>query len=450
MSYSILARPIRYNHDGTKLVPQGVVIHSTATPEATDEDEIAYFNAANRDSSAHYFIDDDSISRAIAEGEVAWHAGSTANHKYIGLELCEFRDEKKFLEVWKRAVWLTADICRRYGFGVDNVFSHREISATYHETNHTDPDGYFAAHGKTWAQFKADVQAALREVTKANTTGVPAPAPLTYTVVAGDTLWGLAKKFHLTVDQLKQWNGLTSNLIRVGQVLKIAPPESPPVAKTPILGRSVATGEQMIEFVRTVNPSFDPHISEAFLQLGETYGIRGDIAFCQAIHETNFFRFTGDVKPEQNNFCGLGATGNGNPGNSFATIEEGVRAQMQHLYGYATEQFLPAGEPLVDPRFKYIPKGSAPNWEDLAGKWAVPGYDRTKFATLEAALQAGATYGQSIVKLHKQLPATVVPPTQSAEPPKPSAPSTEQENPDEWLKQAIELLNKYYAHVNAK
>jgi hypothetical protein len=35
----------------------------------------------------------------------------------------------------------------------------------------------------------------------------PLPAPTTYTVVAGDTLGGIAKKFGVTVDQLVQWNG---------------------------------------------------------------------------------------------------------------------------------------------------------------------------------------------------------------------------------------------------
>jgi N-acetyl-anhydromuramyl-L-alanine amidase AmpD len=159
--YQIIDRPIRYNHDGTPLQAKGVVIHSTATPEATDENEIAYFNSGHRGASTHYFVDFDSISRAIKETEVAWHAGPTANRQFIGIELCEFSDQKKFEEVWKRAVWLTADICKRYGFGVDKVFSHREISAMYKETNHTDPDGYFTAHGKTWAQFKADVAAML-------------------------------------------------------------------------------------------------------------------------------------------------------------------------------------------------------------------------------------------------------------------------------------------------
>ena len=42
-----------------------------------------------------------------------------------------------------------------------------------------------------------------------------------YTIKKGDTLSGIAKKFHCTVKQLKQWNGLKSDAIRDGKKLKI-------------------------------------------------------------------------------------------------------------------------------------------------------------------------------------------------------------------------------------
>lgn len=42
-----------------------------------------------------------------------------------------------------------------------------------------------------------------------------------YTIRKGDTLGGIAKKFHCTVKQLKQWNGLKNDNIRDGKKLKI-------------------------------------------------------------------------------------------------------------------------------------------------------------------------------------------------------------------------------------
>ena len=43
----------------------------------------------------------------------------------------------------------------------------------------------------------------------------------TYTVKSGDTLSGIATRHGVTVNQLKQWNGLTSNNIKIGQKLKL-------------------------------------------------------------------------------------------------------------------------------------------------------------------------------------------------------------------------------------
>jgi LysM repeat protein len=42
-----------------------------------------------------------------------------------------------------------------------------------------------------------------------------------YTVKSGDTLSGIARKYHTTVAKLKSQNGLGSDVIRVGQVLRI-------------------------------------------------------------------------------------------------------------------------------------------------------------------------------------------------------------------------------------
>ena len=45
--------------------------------------------------------------------------------------------------------------------------------------------------------------------------------PTTYTVASGDSLWSIANRFGVTVNELKSANGLTSNLLSVGQVLII-------------------------------------------------------------------------------------------------------------------------------------------------------------------------------------------------------------------------------------
>ena len=143
-------------------------------------------------------------------------------------------------------------------------------------------------------------------------------------------------------------------------------------AKTPIRGNSKVDAHRMCEFVRQHNADFPMEIAEAFVTVAERYGIRAEIAFCQAIVETGWFKFTGGtaVTLEQNNFCGLGVTRLGRRGAKFDTVEDGVTAQMQHLFAYSCRHKLPKGEKLIDPRFALVKRGCAPHWEDLSGRWA--------------------------------------------------------------------------------
>ena len=46
-------------------------------------------------------------------------------------------------------------------------------------------------------------------------------AAQTYTVKSGDNLYSIAKKFNTTVDSIKKKNNLSSNLLSIGQKLKI-------------------------------------------------------------------------------------------------------------------------------------------------------------------------------------------------------------------------------------
>ena len=43
----------------------------------------------------------------------------------------------------------------------------------------------------------------------------------TYTVKAGDSLWNIANQYGITVDELKNLNNLTSNTLSIGQILKV-------------------------------------------------------------------------------------------------------------------------------------------------------------------------------------------------------------------------------------
>lgn len=159
--------------------------------------------------------------------------------------------------------------------------------------------------------------------------------------------------------------------------------------------------------IKKNNPDFDIEIAKAFFLLADEYHINPMRAIAQSILETGWFKFAGSsVKASQHNYCGLGATGGGVAGASFATIEDGVRAQLQHLYAYGCKDALPKEEAtIVDPRFKYVTRGIAIYWEQLAGRWAVPGYDGSDPA---AAMAKGLTYGQKIDNIYEGLMKTKV------------------------------------------
>lgn len=175
-------------------------------------------------------------------------------------------------------------------------------------------------------------------------------------------------------------------------------------AKTRIMGRARCTEHQMRSYLKQQNPKIDKKYLELprlYLEEGKKEGIRGDIAFAQSLHETGFFKFGGDVLPEQNNFAGIGAVGNGEKGYRFKTQREGVRAQIQHLKAYASSKKL--NYDCIDPRFAKVKRGCAPCVEDLGGLWAYPGYDTKKYKTFKMAQKKRDTYGHTILRHYRNI-----------------------------------------------
>lgn len=88
-------------------------------------------------------------------------------------------------------------------------------------------------------------------------------------------------------------------------------------------------------------------------------GVRAEVLFGQAMIETGLllYRHT-SVSPNSYNFAGMGATGAADADIlGFPDIRTGIRCQVQHLKAYGTKD--PLVNPLVDDRFKYVPRGCA-------------------------------------------------------------------------------------------
>ncbi len=87
-------------------------------------------------------------------------------------------------------------------------------------------------------------------------------------------------------------------------------------------------------------------------------GVKPEVVYAQAMLETGWLRFSGVDSITQYNFAGLGTVGDGNPGNSFADVRTGIRAQVQHLKAYACTDDLVSE--CVDTRFNMVQRGCAP------------------------------------------------------------------------------------------
>ena len=75
--------------------------------------------------------------------------------------------------------------------------------------------------------------------------------PNIYTVAAGDNLYGIARKLNTTVDEIKRLNNLTSNTLSIGQKLKI------PVSNTNSNTYTVVSGDSLYSIARRFNTTVD-------------------------------------------------------------------------------------------------------------------------------------------------------------------------------------------------
>lgn len=170
---AIVQKFISKNRSGVKFTPSGIVLHETANPEDNSEMEFNYFDKEIVQASAHAFVDADTIIQTIPWNEKAWHAGPTANGKFIGIELCHSDDPVKFKKIWGNGVWLCAWLYTNlshvivpdvYVLSDDSFMSHAQVSSKYKETDHMDPVSYFAKHDKTVQEFVVDVQFAIDNI----------------------------------------------------------------------------------------------------------------------------------------------------------------------------------------------------------------------------------------------------------------------------------------------
>lgn len=156
--------------------------------------------------------------------------------------------------------------------------------------------------------------------------------------------------------------------------------------ETPIMGPTQVTASQLLAYYKRSGKTYPQLYNDLgvnletfidlYIQEAKAEGVRAEVAFAQAMLETGHLQFGGDVKAEQFNFAGLGATGGGLPGFDFSKnygnnrtgLETGIRGHIQHLKCYASDADL--NQANVDPRWNDKIRRRALSVEELAGTWA--------------------------------------------------------------------------------
>ncbi len=167
---------------------------------------------------------------------------------------------------------------------------------------------------------------------------------------------------------------------------KSSPAKTGPSLK--IMARGKASPEIMKNFLIKYNGEADQamvnRLVKTYIIEANREGVNYEVAFCQMCLETGFLKFEGSVSKYQHNYCGLGCVDIFSGGDWFGSMEEGIRAHIQHLKAYASVD--PVRSPVVDPRFSNVHRGSVRVVTDLTGKWAAdPEYGK-KISSMIARL----------------------------------------------------------------
>jgi hypothetical protein len=148
-----------------------------------------------------------------------------------------------------------------------------------------------------------------------------------------------------------------------------------------ILSRGALSKDALVAFLLQNNPGVNRNLAGQIIDLyiseAAAEGVNYEIAFAQMCYHTRYLSFNGTfVQAGSNNFFGLTTFNNYRIAYVFDSLQEGIRAHIQHLKGYATRESL--NNTCVDPRYYKIEEeygwGSSPNIDGLSNRWAGADY----------------------------------------------------------------------------
>lgn len=125
-----------------------IVLHYTANDGDTDESNANFFKTSGRGSSAHYFVDDNSVTRTVPDNYVAWSVGGNRYSNYkttggaslyktctntnsINIEMCDTKRNGKY-DVSEKTLLNTIELVillmKKYKISISSVIRHFDVT----------------------------------------------------------------------------------------------------------------------------------------------------------------------------------------------------------------------------------------------------------------------------------------------------------------------------------
>ena len=116
-----------------------IVVHYTANDGDTARNNGNYFAQANKNASAHYFVDENEIIQSVKDTDTAWHCGAKSykhpkcrNDNSVGIEMCSEKDDKGQYYInqatQNRTIRLIKVLMGKYNIPVENVLRHYDVT----------------------------------------------------------------------------------------------------------------------------------------------------------------------------------------------------------------------------------------------------------------------------------------------------------------------------------
>lgn len=248
---------------------EGVMGHHTATPESVVGDYPSLRIVRDGRAGLSGPLCNLGLGRSgtiyVVAGGTAYHAGvsrfggfTDLNDEFLGIEAEDSGDG-----VWTDAMRdcypkLVAALLRYINRGVDRYCSHR--TAAYPPGRKPDP----ANLSDAWMREQA-----------ARWLNAPPPRPTgdTHTVVAGETLWSISRRFGCSVPELMSWNNLTTDAIKPGQTLRVRPATPvPPANSSLVISSTTNSRHPEVRYFQTFMNRVFPSYRDTPLSVDGEYG----------------------------------------------------------------------------------------------------------------------------------------------------------------------------------